>query len=280
LLGPAAVVTTTLPWRVDIRYIPPAPETFLKLNEVLARNDSSPHGAGVYPDMVELHNGSPVALDLAGFGLSASAATPHKFRFPAGTTVAADGYLLLYGGDEDGSGGPHLGFKLSASGDSLFLSDARTNLLDSVTFGPQLPDLSIGRLTDGSWVLNEPTPGSANRSVPTGDPSAIKINEWLAAHGPQTGSDFIELFNPEVSPVDLGGLFLANAPGDPAQSPLAPLSFIAGRGLSIYIADGNGSKADHVGFTLFPEAGSLFLSAPDLSLIDAVVHGRSDEATP
>lgn len=273
LLGPAAGITTSLPWRVDTRYIRPAPETFLKLNEVLARNDSAPHGAGIYPDLVELHNGSPVALDLASFGLSTRAASPHKFRFPAGTTVAADGYLVLYGGDEDGSGGLHLGFKLGASGDSLFLSDARTNLLDSVTFGPQLPDRSIGRLTDGSWVLNEPTPGSANRSVPTGAPSAIQINEWLAAHGAQPGSDFIELFNPGVLPVDLGGLFLANAPGDPAQSPLAPLSFIAGRGLSVYTADGDGSKADHVGFTLFPEAGSLFLSAPDLSLIDAVVYG-------
>ena len=273
LLGDKASVSSSKLWTVDPNHIPPAPETFLKLNEVLARNDSSPRGAGVYPAMVELHNGSPVALDLAGFGLSTSAASPHKFRFPAGTTVAADGYLVLYSGNEDGSGGLHLGFRLSGSGDSLFLSDAHTNRLDSVTFGPQLPDLSIGRLADGSWVLNIPTPGSANRSAPTGDPAAVKINEWLAAHVAQPGSDFIELFNPGVLPVDLGGLFLANAPGNPAQSPLPALSFIAGRGLSVYTADGDASKPDHVSFTLFPEAGSLFLSAADLSLIDAVIYG-------
>lgn len=273
LLGDEAVITSTSFWAVDTNYVPPAPVTRLRLNEVLARNDSFVHGTASYPDLVELHNGSEVALDLSGFGLSTTTSQPMKFAFPAGTTLAAGGYLVLYGGNADGTPGLHLGFKLNGSGDSLFLFDAGTNQLDHLTFGPQLPDLSIGRDRDGQWLLNQPTLGAANVAAPTGDAQALRINEWLAAHGVQPVEDFIELYNPGTLPVDLTGLFLANAPANPTQNPLTPLTFIAANGFGVFQADGSGPGNDHLNFTLAPEAGSIFLSAPDLHLIDSVIYG-------
>ena len=44
----------------------------------------------------------------------------------------------------------HVGFKLSASGEEVGLvdRDGRT-IIDAVTFGPQLPDVALGRLPDG-----------------------------------------------------------------------------------------------------------------------------------
>ncbi|HTH49875.1 MAG TPA: lamin tail domain-containing protein, partial [Candidatus Limnocylindria bacterium] len=273
LLGAEARVTATHFWTVDTNYVPPAPATLLRLNEVLARNDSFAHGPASYPDEVELYNGSDVSLDLTGFGLSTTAGNPMKFAFPAGTTVASGGYLVLYGGNADGTAGLHLGFRLNGSGDSLFLFDGNTNQLDHVTFGPQLPDLSIGRDRDGEWLLNQPTLGTANVAAPTGAAEALRINEWLAAHEAQPVGDFIELYNPGPLPVDLTGLFLANAPANPGQNPLSPLSFIAANGFSVFQADGAGPGGDHLDFTLAPEAGSIFLSAPDLHLIDSVIYG-------
>ena len=59
-----------------------------------------------------------------------------------------------------------------------------------------------------------------------GDPRSLSINEWLADAG--NGSGFIELFNPDPLPVELGGLFLTGNPaGSPTQHALAPLSFMA-----------------------------------------------------
>jgi hypothetical protein len=273
LLGEEALVTSTWGWNVDTNYVPPAPVTLLRLNEVLARNDSFAHGPANYPDMVELYNGSGVALDLTGFGLAITPKQPMQFVFPAGTTLAAGGYLVLYGGNADGTAGLHLGFKLGSSGDALYLYDAQTNQLDEVTFGPQLPDLSIGRGPDGQWRLSQPTFGAANVTVATGDPEALRINEWLAAHGTQPVGDFIELYNPGALPVDMTGLSLANAPAHPGQNPLTPLTFIPANGFAVFQADGSGPGNDRLNFTLAPEAGAIFLAAADLHVIDSVIYG-------
>ena len=100
-------------------------------------------------------------------------------------------------------------------------------LLDSVVFGVQVPDLSIGRGVDGTWVLCQPTFGSVNLPLALGDPHHLKINEWLADELFVDNNDFVELFNPDSLPVALGGCFLSDAEGAPASSPIPPLSFIA-----------------------------------------------------
>src|SRR5258706_15657933 len=112
-------------------------------------------------------------------------------------------------------------------------------ILDSVSFGPQLPDLSIGRMPDGAWRLCQPTFGAANIFVRTGDTRSLKINEWLASGLTPFPDDFIELFNPDPLPVALGDLFLTDNPvGAPFRHNIAPLSFIAGGGYEVFTADG------------------------------------------
>ena len=51
-----------------------------------------------------------------------------------------------------------------------------------------------------------PTIGAANVAKPTGDPSTMKINEWLADGTTPFADDFVELFNPDALPVNLAGL--------------------------------------------------------------------------
>ena len=74
-------------------------------------------------------------------------------------------------------------------------------MLDSVCFGLQAADLSLGRLADGSWGLTWPTFGSANLPVALGRQESLKINEWLASGAPTAPDDFVELYNPESVPV-------------------------------------------------------------------------------
>ena len=78
------------------------------------------------------------AIDLGGMYLSDKTKTPLKWQFPAGTTIAAGGYLLIWADDDEGdSPGLHTNFKLSAGGESVVLSDidARGNVvIDSVDF--------------------------------------------------------------------------------------------------------------------------------------------------
>ena len=74
---------------------------------------------------------------------------PRKWVFPAGTTIPANGYLLVWA-NEDGTAtsGLHASFKLSGLGEQIFLTDTDANLnavLDSVEFGAQETDRSFGR---------------------------------------------------------------------------------------------------------------------------------------
>jgi len=65
-------------------------------------------------------------------------------------------------------------------------------VLDSVVFGLQLTDFSLGRQPDGSWTLCKPTFGSANSAISLGDYRNLRINEWLADAQFAASHDFIQ----------------------------------------------------------------------------------------
>ncbi|HWI59991.1 MAG TPA: lamin tail domain-containing protein, partial [Bacillota bacterium] len=231
--GPEALVTTGRTWVVDTSYVPPAQPT-VRLNEILAQNATTLTNAGTTPDLVELYNYGSTPVDLAGMGLSDSAALPYKFTFPAGTPPLNPGqYLTLYADSQTTAPGLHLGFSLKASGDDVYLYDKAASggaLLDALLFGVQIPDYSIGRGIDGTWVLCQPTFGTNNLALPLADPHGLKINEWLADELFLANNDFIELYNPAALPAALGGLFLSNAEGAPGLNRIPDLSFIAPAG--------------------------------------------------
>jgi hypothetical protein len=261
--------TASLSWTVNTT----APG--LRINEVLAANNLAVPVGTRFPDLVELYNASSASVDLTGMGITDDPDDPHKFIFPAGTVIAAGQYRILYADSETTPPGLHIGFGLGQQGDQLLLFGPTGRLIDAVAFGPQVPDLSIGRLEAGAWGLARPTFGSANVAQRTGDASTLKINEWLADGVTPYANDFIELFNPNALPVALGGLFLTDNPiSAPNLHAISPLSFIAGGGFAVFTADGDpGDGPDHLNFRLSPEQGMIGLHDTDLSLIDCVIYG-------
>ncbi|HXT41885.1 MAG TPA: lamin tail domain-containing protein [Candidatus Angelobacter sp.] len=275
--GVAAQVTASRTWTVDPSYVPPATPR-VRINEVLAKNVSTFNNAGTFPDMIELYNYGSVAVDLVDMSLTDSAASPRKFVFPPGTPpLVAGGYLVLYADNASAAPGIHLGFSLKQNGDDVSLFDKLANgggLVDTVSFGIQLDDFSIGRMPSGEWTLCSPTFGAANVDAPLADYHGLKINEWLADAQFAANNDFLELYNPGASPSMLGGLFLSDAAGAPAKNPIQALSFIGGNGFASFVADGDaGQGADHLNFKLSPDVGLVLLSAPDLTTIDAINYG-------
>jgi hypothetical protein len=265
--------TVSRTWVVDTSW------PTVRLNEVLAHNDSAINHNGTFPDYVELYNEGASSVDLSGMRLTDDPADPNKFTFPSGTSLAANTYLPLYANNADGTPGIHLGFALDDKGEGVYLFHRVSSggaLLDSVQFGHQLPNLSIGRVNGmeiGSWFLCQPTEGAANGTVPTGNQRGVRINEWLAASQAPFPEDFIELYNPAVLPVDLSGLFLTDNPiGAPTLSPIAPLSFVSANGYLSFTADG-GSGPNHVNFKLSPNQGVIALLSPGRITVDYVDYG-------
>ena len=116
-----------------------------------------------------------------------------------------------------------------------------------------------------------PTPGEPNARVGLGAPERVRVNEWMAQ--PKEGSDWFELFNGNEVPVDLGGLFLTDDPGQVDQFRIPDHSYI-GSGLFSYTsfsADGNPERGgSHVNFRLSAKGESIGLYFDHGSLIDEV----------
>ena len=271
-LGADASVTRSRTWTVQTS------GTALRLNEVLAVNTHSFVHAGATPDLIELFNASDEAFSLAGVMLTDDPLQPDKFVFPEGATMAPWEYLVVYAQNSDGSAGYHTGFNLSQEGEALYLYDSWERggaLLDSLVFGLQAADYSIGRVADGTWTLCEPTFGGPNHAASTGDPMRLRFNEWMTAELSTAPSDFVELYNPDTAPVVLGGLYLTdNVAGWPTQHVVAPLSYIAPRGFSLFMADAAPQLgAAHLDFRLDYSRGMLGLLTADQRLIDQGIYG-------
>jgi len=144
----------------------------LFINELMAENDSTiqdPDGTG-YSDWIEIYNAGAESVDMGGLYLTDDLAVPAGWQVPAGVLVPAGGFVLFWADNDPDQGPTHADFKLDASGEEVGLVDADgLTEIDSITFGQQLPDVSFGRLPDGSdtWdLLETPTPGSSNSGQP------------------------------------------------------------------------------------------------------------------
>ncbi len=244
----------------------------LVINEVLANNESTVAWEGAFPDLVELYNGSSQAISLSGVSLSDDPQQPTKFVFPADATMNPGEYLVLTADESIMASTNHLGFGLNAEGGGLSLYDATGERIDSVEFGSQVPDLSLGRVgPDGAWQLTVPTFGQANVPQSLGDPGAIRINEWLASEKVLFESDFIELYNPDPLPVAVGGFYLTDLSSvNPGPRRLRPLSFIAGQGYVALAAD-DGIDPGHLGFKLSSDGDLIALYDASYKPVDAVI---------
>jgi hypothetical protein len=165
--APARAENETYSYRVALSA---AASTSVVINEFMASNTSAlADPQGEFDDWIELHNLTGSAIDLTGRYLTDEPANPRKWPFPSGTTIPANGYLLVWA-DEDGLATPglHANFKLSASGEQILLIDTDANLnqvLDSITFGAQATDVSYGRTGANAdvWGAMTPTPNAANQ---------------------------------------------------------------------------------------------------------------------
>ena len=275
LFGVDAHVTRSSRWVVDPS-VEPVKKTRVRLNEVMAKNTLLPGGNGAFPDLIEVFNYGETVVDLSGMGITAEAAHPYKFVFPKNSSILPGGFLVVKAESVANSSELQTGFQLKQSGDSVYLFDKPAGgglLLDAVSFGPQLPDFSIGRAPDGVWTLCRPTFGAPNYVEACGDGRALRINEWLAESRFAANGDFVELHNPGSLPVALGGWFLSDASGSPKRNLIAPLTFIAGHGFLSFIADGRADKGpEHLNFKLSQESGLILLTNPDAVRVDAVSY--------
>ena len=122
------------------------------INEFMASNDNTVADPdGEFEDWIELYNNGADAVDLSGYFLSDDGSEPTKWTFPTGTIIEADDYLIIWADEDLDQEGLHADFKLSASGESIILSNATdTSIVDAIDYPEQETDITYGRFPNGT----------------------------------------------------------------------------------------------------------------------------------
>ena len=173
------------------------------INEIMAANDfTASDEMGEFDDWIEIYNKGNESINLAGLHLSDDFLELDKYTFPS-VTLDPDSYRIIWADDdEEDQSNMHATFKLSASGEQLYLSDADGNILDAVVFGEQQVDMGYARSPNGTgdFVIQHPTfffnndfSSSAIESF-TLDKELIKTVDVLGREGVSDGL-LIDIFN-------------------------------------------------------------------------------------
>ncbi|MFC6223003.1 lamin tail domain-containing protein [Hymenobacter artigasi] len=266
----------------------------LFINEFMASNTKLADEFGEFDDWIEIYNSGTQPVNIGGLYVTDLLTNLTKFQIPttnsALTTIPAKGYLLLWADSQPAQGPLHLNLSLSKSGEAIGLSQmigTTPTALDSYTFGAQADDVSTGRFPDGSptfRTFTAATPGSANV---INFKSGLFINELMAVNqtsvtDPAGEHDpWIEVYNNNPTPVDIGGLYLTNTLGNPAfyriPTTSPALTTIPAKSHLLLWADNQPAQGVlHAGFALNAGGGQIGLAdivGPDVSIIDSTRYG-------
>lgn len=135
----------------------------LYINEVYAAGD----------DWIELYNDLESSRDIGGFAIYDDAT--RKYSLPTGTSIPAKGFLILNCNDE--GLGLNTNFRLTSSGETVYLENAVGTLIEKVEFPALDNGQSYARFPDGSFTMA--VTGNTTKGTSNGDsqaPAVAKVN--------------------------------------------------------------------------------------------------------
>jgi hypothetical protein len=137
------------------------------INEIQSSNWGIIYANGELEDWIELKNKTNASIDLSKFYLSDDRKNLKMWRFPTGTTISAQGFLLVFasGKNKTIASKIHTNFSLSSSNSDVFFSDTSGKLIDFHVASGITSKTSWARVPDGanSWcILGVPSPGATN----------------------------------------------------------------------------------------------------------------------
>ncbi|MFN0107417.1 MAG: CotH kinase family protein [Blastocatellia bacterium] len=273
----------------------------VRLNEVVAVNNGVfKDAAGDADPWIEVHNLGPGAVTLNNFYLTDDQANPTKWQLPAKTLADGD-YLILWLDGETSEGDTHASFRAAASGGKLFLYSAQTatqTVVDMVTYPASTSGQSYVRLGNygGNWAtsfqptpaINNPGAGSSSTQSPSQGTGQLLINEVMADNedafrdpdAPTEHDDWIEVFNPGTSAVNMSGMYITDNRNNPTKWKVPEGVTIPARGYLVFIADDNQTTQGplHTSFSLDADGEGVFIYATNgTTLIDSVTFGIQQE---
>ena len=264
----------------------------LVISEVMSSNKAAvPDENGEYHDWIELWNTSDHPISLYEVGLS-DRSDSIRFLFPD-VTLPADGRVIVFCSNTNRAEigqNYHAKFKLSSSGETVYLFSRNAYLIDLVKLPIMSSDESWALQEDGSFLATkEFSPGFPNtaegylsyRNATTVKDGALIINEIMP--DPLTGyrdedgdlCDWIELYNTTDQPVSLDNYALSNREDKPLKWRFPQGAAVAPYGYYVVYCSGkdirdNATAVPHTNFKISAENDTIVLSDSRGRVVDRV----------
>lgn len=289
-LTPAANVSGTQVAEADVS----TGNRNLRVSEVMSSNRSAfPDENGSFPDWIELTNAGEQAIALKGYGLS-DRADKITFVFPD-VTLQAGEHIIVFASDENVNvaGQPlHAKFKLSSSGDSLFLFGSDGIAFEELTVPAMDRNMSYSWIGGDDYIITEQySPGYANtqegyaafRASTILETGSLVINEICASSittlKDEDGEypDWIELRNTSSKAIDLSNYALSDDPDSLVKWRFPQGAVIQPGGYYVVYASGkeragaNGGWP-HASFKLRSDGETVILSDIQGRMLDLVTY--------
>jgi len=238
---------------------PPVVVLNVQINEVYSQ------GTPAAPDWVELINPSSSQVDVSGYKLydaAGKAGSNPKLVIPSGTTISAGSLLAVNTDTSDVTG-----LELASTGETIWLENASGTIIDSVAFPALGKDTSYARIPDGSsnWAIRAPaTKGANNSSLP------LLMNE-IYSRGVVGAADWIEIYNPSASPVNLAGYKIYDIGGQGGTKPKREFpsgASVPALGFYVVVTDSAYSVSDLSAFGLSSAGEQAWFEDPAGIVID------------
>ena len=265
----------------------------LVISEIMPSNSTAVTDEnGDYPDWIEIWNSTENEINLEGVGLS-DRGDSIRFLFPA-IRLAPDGRLIVFCSNTNQSSPRlpfHAKFKLSSVGETVYLYDPNSYLIDSCKYPIMGSDESWALTDDGFQSVTWFSPGYPNtpeghqqyrESVMVSD-GAVIINEVMA--DPVTGLrddddelvDWIELYNTTGSAVSLDRYALSDNEGKPLKWRFPEGATIQPYGYYLVFCSGKDrmdtavSNVPHTNFRISAESETIILSDSQGRVVDRIM---------
>ncbi|MBR5545384.1 MAG: CotH kinase family protein [Clostridia bacterium] len=131
----------------------------LVISEVISSNSRLLPVNDEYYDLIELQNISNESVRLSDYYLSDKKNNPYLWQMPEKELAPGECYVVHASGDELDGTAP---FKVSATGEALYLNDMDGECLEALYVPALTPDTSFGRYGDELRYYDQPTMGEPN----------------------------------------------------------------------------------------------------------------------
>lgn len=130
------------------------------INELLPKNSQNGSDQdGEFDDWIELYNPANEDQDISGYYLTDSKKELTKWKFPEGTIIGKNAYLIVWADGDSTQVGLHTNFKLSADGENVVLLTPDLQVINLVEYPITL--------IEQSWARKPNATGKFEWSVPT-----------------------------------------------------------------------------------------------------------------